>query len=175
MKHIITSITVFLFFLGAVGGTGFAQSKIGYVDIDYILKNLPEAQEAQRKLDQLVDSWQKELSKLEKEWQDKFEDYDKRKLILTDAGRAAAEKELRELDQKILTFRDQKFGQNGELFKKEDELMKPIQDKVFAMVDEIAKAEDYDYVLDKSGGVIILYAKDKYDLTQKVLDRLLKK
>lgn len=149
-----------------------AQQKIAYVDIAAIMKALPDAQEAQRKLDALVDGWQKELDRMEKEWQDKFNDYDKRKLILTDQGRANAERELQDLDRTIAEFRDKKFGQNGELFSKEDALMKPIQDLVFDQVKQLAVELSYDYVLDKSGGVMIIYAKDAYDLTKQVIDRI---
>lgn len=151
-----------------------AQQKIAHVDVAAIMKALPEAQEAQRKLDQLVSDWQKELDKLEKDWQQKFNDYDKRKLILTDQGRINAEKELQQLDQQIAEFRDKKFGQNGELFTKENELMKPIQDLVFETVNKLALEGGYDYVFDKSGGVMMLFAKDAWDLTQKVIDRLKK-
>lgn len=154
--------------------TSFAQQKIAHVDISAVMKQLPEAQEAQRKLDQFVSDWQKELDKMEKEWQQKYSDYDKRKLILTDQGRINYEKELQQLDQQIGDFRDKKFGQNGELFTKENELMKPIQDLVFDTVNKLALEGGYDYVLDKSGGVSILFAKDAWDLTQKVIDRLKK-
>lgn len=156
-----------------MGQSLLAQQKIAHVDIAAVMKALPEAQEAQRKLDALVNGWQQELDKLEKEWQNKYSDYDKRKLILTDQGRLNAEKELQDLDQQIIEFRDKKFGQNGELFQKENELMKPIQDLVFDTVNKLALEGGYDYVLDISGGVSILFAKDAWDLTQKVTDRLM--
>lgn len=151
-----------------------AQQKIAYVDIAAIMKLLPDAQEAQRKLDITVESWQKELEALEKDWQQKFNDYDKRKLILTDQGRANAERELQELDRKIMDFRDKKFGQNGELFTKEDELMRPIQNIVFEQVKQLGVELGYDYVLDKSGGVMIIYAKESLDLTSKAVERITK-
>ncbi len=149
-----------------------AQQKIAYVDIAAIMKEIPEAQEAQRQLDVLVDRWQKELQELEDDWQAKFNDYDKRKLILTDQGRANAEKTLQELDARIMQFRDQKFGQNGELFREEDRIMRPIQDLVFDQVKSLALELDYDYIFDKSGGVMIIYAKDEYDLTKRAIERI---
>jgi outer membrane protein len=149
-----------------------AQQKIAYVNITAIMNEIPEAQEAQRQLDMLVDRWQKELRDLEEEWQARFNDYDKRKLILTDQGRANAEKVLQELDARIMTFRDQKFGQNGELFQEEERLMRPIQDLVFDQVKGLAEEMGYDYVLDKSGGVMIIYAKDEYDLTKPAIERI---
>lgn len=149
-----------------------AQEKIAYVDIAAIMKEIPEAQEAQRQLDVQVDRWQKELQELEDEWQAKFNDYDKRKLILTDQGRANAEKTLQELDTRIMQFRDQKFGQNGDLFREEDRIMRPIQDLVFDQVKSLAIEIGYDYVFDKSGGVMIIYANEEHDLTKRAIERI---
>jgi len=91
---------------------------------------------------------------------------------MTEARRAEAEKELRELDQRIADYRNQKFGQSGELFTKQNELMKPIQDRIFKVIEEIAQEEEYDYVLDKSGEILMMYAKKEHDITTKVLERL---
>ncbi|MFQ5799939.1 MAG: OmpH family outer membrane protein, partial [Bacteroidota bacterium] len=149
-----------------------AQVKIGYVDSETIIQRLPEAQDAQRQLDALVAGWQAELQKMQSEWQRKYEDYDKKKLIMTDRTRAETEGGLMELEKKIANYRNEKFGQNGEMFKKQDELMKPVHDKVFTAIQDVALEEDYDYVFDKSGDILLLYANEEYDLTQEVLSRL---
>src|SRR5512140_454818 len=149
-----------------------AQSKIGHINSEAIMQTLPEAVDAQKTLDQLVSQWEGELQKMQAEWKRKFDDYDKRKLILTDQARADAERELRELDQRIADYRNKKFGQNGELFQKQNDVMKPIQNKIFKVLEEIAKEENYDYVFDKSGASLLLYANDKNDLTQKVISRM---
>jgi outer membrane protein len=149
-----------------------AQSKIGHINSEAIMQALPEAVDAQKTLDQLVSQWEGELQKMQAEWKRKFDDYDKRKLILTDQVRADAERELRELDQSIADYRNKKFGQNGELFQKQNEVMKPIQNKIFKVLADIAKEENYDYVFDKSGEILLLYANDKNDLTQKVIARM---
>jgi outer membrane protein len=171
MKRLILSLLLALAFLAP---SARAQQKIAYVDIGQVMKSIPDAQEAQRKLDAMVDTWQKELEQLQKDWQQKFNDYDKRKLILTDQGRANTEKELRDLDRKILDYRDQKFGQSGELFAKEDELMKPIQNLVYEQVNQLAVELGYDYVLDKSAGSMMVYGKESHNLTQKLIDRITK-
>jgi outer membrane protein len=158
--------------LALAGPRAFAQQKIAYVDIAAVMKAIPDAQEAQRKLDDMVDKWQKELEGMQNEWQQKYNDYDKRKLILTDQGRVAAEKELQDLDRRILEYRDKKFGQSGELFTKEDELMKPIQNLVFDQVKQYAVENGFDFILDKSSGVSIIYAKDSWDITQKIIERI---
>ncbi|MBI9073135.1 MAG: OmpH family outer membrane protein [Melioribacteraceae bacterium] len=150
----------------------FAQLKIGYVDSDAIMKELPDAQDAQKKLDQIVQEWQEELSKIEKEWKNAFDDYEKRKLIMSNQKRAEVEKELIALEKVITDFRQKKFGVNGELFKQQDEVMKPIQNKIFLAIEEVAKEEDYDFIFDRSGDILFLFAKEEYDVTPFVLEKL---
>ncbi len=165
----------FMMFLVAVAlpaGIAIAQQKIGHVSTDAIMKQLPDAQDAQKQLDALVVEWQNELNKMQQDWQKRFDDYDQKKLIMTDARRAEAERDLRDLDQRIADYRTQKFGQNGELFQKQNDLMKPVQDRVFKAIQDVATEEGYDYVLDKSGEILMMYANEKHDLTPKVLQKL---
>ena len=148
-----------------------AQQKIGFIDSESIMKQLPEAQDAQKKIDILIQNWKDEIADMESEWKAKFDTYDRRKLIMSDQSRANAEKELQELDKKIMDFRTQKFGQNGELSAKQLEAMKPIQDKIFLALQEVAKEEKYDFVFDKSGQLYLLITNEKYDLTVMVLEK----
>ena len=150
----------------------FAQLKIGYIDSDAIMDNLPDVLDARQKLDASIQEWQTELNKLETEWKAKYDDYEKRKLIMTDQTRAETEAALVQLETQIAQYREKKFGTNGELFQKQDELMKPVQNKIFVALKEIAEKEDYDYVFDRSGDIMILFAKEKYDLTAQVLEKL---
>lgn len=170
MKKIILFVCVLLF-VPAIAG---AQSiKIGYINSEAIMDQLPEAQEAQRQLDERVGEWQEELTQMQRTWQQKFEEYDKMKLIMSDQRRAEAERELMDLDRQIAEFRDRRFGQDGELFRLQEELIRPIQDRIFLAIQEIAEEEAYDYVLDQSGDILLMYANEKWDLTQKVLQRVI--
>ncbi len=148
------------------------QLKIGYVDSDSIMDKFPDAQDARQKLDAMIQEWQSELSKLEGNWKTKYDDYEKRKLIMTDQTRTDMESELVKLEQQIADYRDKKFGTNGELFQKQDEIMKPVQNKVFTAIKDVAKDEDLDFVFDRSGDVMLLFAKDQYDITALVLEKL---
>lgn len=152
-----------------------AQTKIAYINSQSIMDQLPEAQDAQKQLDVLTQEWQNEMTRMASEIQRKVEDYDKRKLILTDKRRAEVEKELQDLDRKMIDFRNQKFGTNGELFTKQGELMKPIQEKIFKAVKDVADVEGYDYVVDRSSSTLLLFANTKHDLTQKVLEKIQQK
>jgi outer membrane protein len=161
-----------LVLLTAGGSLALGQAKIGFVSTEAIMKQLPDAQDAQKQLDALVVQWQGELNKMQQDWQSKLDEYDQRKLIMTEQRRADTERELRDLDQKIADYRNKKFGQNGELFAKQNELMKPVQDRVFKAIQDVALEEGYDYVFDKSGQILLMYANPKFDLTPKVLAKL---
>jgi outer membrane protein len=152
--------------------TGTAQSKIAWFNSQAVMDKLPEAQDAQKQIDNVVAQWQSELAKMQNDWQKKYEEYDKKKLILTAENRIQSERELQDLDKKIADYRSKKFGQNGELFTKQNDLMKPIQNKIFKVLQDIAKDKDYDYIFDKSGEILLMYSNDKFDLTADVLDRM---
>jgi outer membrane protein len=167
MKRSVVMLLVLM-----VPSLALSQQKIGHINSEQIMQALPEAQDAQKSLDNLVSQWEGELQKMQADWKKKFDEYDKKKLILTDQARADQEKELRQMEQNIADYRNKKFGQNGELFQKQNEVMKPIQNKIFSVLEDIAKEDGYDYVFDKSGEILLLYTNDKYDLTQKVLQRM---
>jgi outer membrane protein len=154
------------------GGAIHAQAKIGYVDSQTIMQRLPEGQDAQKQLDALVAQWQGEITKMQNEWQRKYEEYDKKKLIMSDQTRAEAERELVQLEKQVTDYRNQKFGPNGEMFTKQNELLKPVQDRIFKAIQDVAVEENFDYVFDKSGDILLLYTNEKYDLTPKVLQKL---
>jgi outer membrane protein len=156
----------------AAPGEAPAQAKIGWFNSAAIMEKLPEAQDAQHQIDNLIADWQEELAKMQNDWQKRYEEYQAKKLIMTDQLRAQEEKDLQEMDRKIIEYRNKKFGQNGELFAKQNELMKPVQNKVFKVLEDLAKEEEYDYIFDKSGDVLLMYTSEKFDLTSVVFERL---
>ena len=168
MKYFIF-LSCILFFIPNVS---FPQLKVGYVDSDTILDILPDAEDARQKLDALIQEWQNELRKMEADIKAKRDDFEKRKLIMTELTSKEAEQEITKLETELSAFRDKKFGANGEVFQKQDELMKPIQNKVFNTIQQIALEEDLDFIFDRSGDMMFLYAKEEYDLTALVLERL---
>ena len=169
MKKIGLVIPILLMILAPVLK---AQPKIGYVDSDAIMKQLPDYQDTQKKLDAIIKEWQEELSKMERDWKTKYDDYDKRKLILSEQKRVDTEKELVQMENQISKYRQDKFGVKGELFQKQEDLMKPLQNRIFTAIQEVAKDGDYDFIFDRSGNILFLYAKEQYDVTNLVLEKL---
>jgi outer membrane protein len=168
MKKIGLIFSVLLLFVSVSS----AQPKIGYVDSETIKKQLPEAQDTQKKLDAIIKEWQEELSRMERDWQTKYDDYEKRKLILSEQKRIEIEKELVQIEDQISKYRQDKFGVRGELFQKQEELMKPILNRIFNVIQEVAKEQDYDFIFDRSSDIIFLYAKEEFDITKLVLEKL---
>ncbi len=169
MKSTFISFLISFSFLSSIS---IAQLKIGYVDSDTILDNSPDMQDARQKIDALIQEWQTEVRRMESELKAKQDDYEKRKLIMTEQTNTEALAEIAKLQKDLGDYRDKKFGANGELFQKQNEIMKPIQNKVFTIIQEIATEEELDFVFDRSGDIIFLYAKPDYDLTAKVIERL---
>jgi outer membrane protein len=162
----------FLISFSLLSTFNIAQSKFGYVDSDTIMDNSPDMQDARQKIDALIQEWQTEIRRMESELKAKQDDYDKRKLIMTEQTSSEALAEIAKLQKELADYRDKKFGANGELFQKQNELMKPIQNKVFTIIQAIATEEELDFVFDRSGDILFLYAKPEYDLTSKVIERL---
>lgn len=161
----------FLLF-GLIFGLQLSAQKFGYVDSEYILKKIPEYNQAQRQLDQLSEQWQGEVEALYSEISALNKAYQAEKVLLTEALQkereemiAKKEKEARELQRKY-------FGPEGELFKKRSELIKPIQDQVYNAVQEVARRRRLDIMFDKSSGLIMLYTDPSADFSQDVLDKM---
>ena len=161
-----------IFALILFAGSANSQQKIGYVDSKVILETLQDARDAQTNLDNMVQKWKLELQSLNDSLFIMKDDYDKKKLILTEKIKQQKEEELKLQEKKITDFKQNKFGESGEYFQKQTELMKPVQDRVFKAIQDVAKEGGYDFVIDRSTQLMLLYMNDRYDLTQKVIKKL---
>lgn len=149
-----------------------AQQKIGYVDSEYILDRLPEYATVQQKLDQLERQWREEISEASRTVDELRQEFQARELLYTEEERARKKEEITEARREVETLRQRYFGPDGELYARQEELMRPIQERVLAAVEEVATGEGYDYVFDKSGDYVFMYARDQYDLSDRVLREL---
>ncbi|HET9137699.1 MAG TPA: OmpH family outer membrane protein [Candidatus Kapabacteria bacterium] len=153
--------------------TSVAQSKMAFIDAAKLLKQLPEATDADSRLAQLIANWNKEVSDMESELTRKRADYEKKKLIMSDAERTAFELDITDLKKRIDQYRQQKYGPNGELATQQATLMKPAYDKLLKAIEEVALEGKYDYVFDKaSKDLALLYTNAKFDLTNAVAKKL---
>lgn len=151
----------------------FGQSRIAFIDATKILKRMPEAVDAETRLDQLVVGWNKEVGDMEADLKRKREDYDRKKLIMTDAERSSVELDITDLKKRIDQYRQEKYGTGGELYKQQADLMKSAYEKLMKAIEEVALDGKYDYVLDRSAkDNSILYTNAKFDLSAAVAKKL---
>ena len=129
---------------------------------------MQEAKDAKQKLDNLVADWQKELGNLQDSLKRMRDDYDKKKLILTEQMKTQIEKDMKDIETSITNYKTQKFGENGEYFQKQTEFMKPVQDRIFKAIETVARKESYDFVFDRNSDIMLLFVNEKFDLTVKV-------
>lgn len=147
--------------------------KVGFVDSDVIFQQYPEAQVVQKKLDATVKSWRDSIDAMTEEYQTKLDEYQKKQALTTEQYKQQTEQELLGLRQRILDFQNDKFGQGGELARQQDKLLGPVKEKIIKAIEEVAKEEGFNFVLDRNDQfLIVLYGDSRYDLTFKVLDRL---
>lgn len=146
-----------------------AQTKVGYIDSKRIIDAMQESIDAKQRLDNVVSQWQSELRALQDSLKNMKDDFDKKKLILTEQLRAEKENQIKEMETNVTNFRVQKFGENGEYFTKQTEFMKPVYDRIFKAIETVAKEGSYDYVFDRSGDILLLYVNEAHDLTAKVM------
>ena len=151
--------------------TTFAQ-KFAYVDSEYILDNIPSYKAAQEQLDQLSAQYQKELESMHAETEQMFKDFQAESVLLSDEMKRkrqdviiTKEKEYKELQRKY-------FGREGDLFKKRQGLVKPIQDDIFKAIQDISTEGNYAVIFDKANGITLIYTNPKFDLSDQVLAKL---
>ena len=146
--------------------------KFAYVDTEYILDNIPEFAEAQAQLDELSAQWQKEIETQFAEVEKMYKDYQTQSVLLPDDLKKKKEQEIVEKEKEAKNLQRTRFGKDGDLFKKRQELVKPIQEKVYNAIQEIANSNNYAVVFDKGGSLTMMYANPKYDISDAVLDNL---
>ncbi len=169
---------VILFALIVFSTTLFAQTqtaplKIGYVDSEVILAQFPEAVKAKSDLEGMVTKWKKEIDSMSTELQKSYAEFQKQASTMKQDEAQKKQQQFVAQDQKIQQYQQSKLSQpNGEYFQKQDQLMKPIKEKIFKAIDAVSKDEGMQFVFDKAGDVILLKADAQFDITYKVLDLL---
>ena len=167
MKKLVLSSLLILVVFVAVHAQKFA-----FVDTQYILDNLPEFTEAQAQLDDLSAQWQKEIEAKFAEVDKMYKDYQAQSVLLPEDMKKKKEQEIVDKEKEAKNLQKQKFGKDGDLFKKRQELVKPIQEKLYNAIQEVATTNNYSVIFDKGGSLTMLYANPKYDVSDDVLDNL---
>lgn len=172
MKTLFVSFCIVLAL--CLGTAVQAQSlKIGFVNSAKIFQELPEAKEAQKKIDAITKPVQDSLELKQKFLQSRYEEYQKKEGLMTDAAKKTAQQELMELERGYNEYRAVKLGADGDLAKETDKILAPLKEKILKGIERVAKEEKYSFVFDQTEQVkVLLYGESSHDLTYKVIDKL---
>jgi outer membrane protein len=167
MKKVIFTLCL----LAGISFAGNAQ-KFAMVDMEYIMKNIPSFETANEQINQVSKKWQSEVELQMQEVQKMYKNYQTELVFLSDEMKVKREEEIVAKEKAANELKKKYFGVDGELFKKRQSLMKPIQDEVFAAIQEISKEKDLAMVFDKSSSVNIIFTSPKIDISDQVLQKL---
>ena len=155
----------------AISLLGFSQ-KYAIIDTRFILDKLPDYTQAQKQLDNIAADWQKDIDTRQSLLDKMYKDYEAEQVMLSEDLKKKREDQLFVREKELRDLQRQRFGFEGDLFKKRQELIKPIQDKVYNAVQKLSVQRGYDFVLDKSEGITIIFADPKLDKSEDVLKEL---
>lgn len=162
---------LFVAFFSIASVTVQAQ-RYAVIDSKYILEMIPDYKNAQKRLDEFSQVWQQELDQKQAAVDKMFKDYDAEQVMLPDNLKQKREDELFNKEKELRDLQRKRFGFEGDLFKKRQELIKPIQDRVYNAVQKLAIDKQYDFILDKSEGITVIFADPKLDKSEDVLKNL---
>lgn len=167
-------ITILFISIVVLAATSYAQ-RYAIIDTRYILSKLSEYSDAQKKLDAFSLQWQKEIDDKQALLDQMYRNYEAEKIMLSEELLKKREDDLFNKEKEVRDLQKKRFGFEGDLFKKRQELVKPIQDKVYNAVQKLAVARQYDLILDKSEGITVIFADPKLDRSDDVLKELTSK
>lgn len=150
----------------------WAQQRIGYVDTEYMLNQMPEYATVQQKLDELEQKWRKEIEKKQKKVRTLEREFEARRLLYTEEERKRKQEAIETARTEVEQLRQQYFGPEGKLYTRQKELMRPLQERILKATQDVATSAGYDYVLDKKGEALFLFARKAHDLSDRVLREL---
>ncbi len=154
-------------------GTTFAKDQsIAYIDMQYILKNLPQYEQANEQLTMLSKRWQKEIDAAQQEARVMATNYQTEQIFLSENMRTQREQEIVKKEQEVLELKRKYFGQEGELYKKREALIRPIQDDIYTAIQDLANEKRIDIVKDRSADPSLIYMSSKLDISDQVLQKL---
>ena len=143
--------------------------KIGYIDTEYILENLPEYNQVSERLEEKATGWKKEIEDRTRKIDQKKEALNSERILLTDEMIDEIEEEITLDEEELLEYQQKRFGPRGDLIIQKQQLIQPIQDQIFNAIRELAKSKNYDFIFDKSADIVMLYSDKRFDVSEQIL------
>lgn len=151
---------------------GVSAQKFAFVDTEYILKNIPSYEAAQEEIDNLSNTWEEEVNKEYQAIEELYKSYKAERVLLSEEMRQKREEEITNKEKSVKELQQKYFGTEGELFKKREELVQPIQDAVYKAVKELTAEGGYAIIFDTASGASILYSNPRFDKSDEILQRM---
>ena len=170
-RYILITLTVFAGWLINMPATA-QKFAVAYIDMQYILKNLPQYETANEQLTMISKRWQKEIETANREVQLLVSNYQTEQIFLSADMKQKREDEILEKEQQVLELKRKYFGEEGEWYKKREALLKPIQDEIYTAIQDIAAEKRFDIVKDRSADPSLIYMSSKLDISDQVLEKL---
>ena len=170
-RYILITLTVFAGWLINMPATAH-KFAVAYIDMQYILKNLPQYETANEQLTMISKRWQKEIETANQEVQLLVSNYQTEQIFLSADMKQKREDEILEKEQQVLELKRKYFGEEGEWYKKREALLKPIQDEIYTAIQDIAAEKRFDIVKDRSADPSLIYMSSKLDISDQVLEKL---
>ncbi|MDX1476235.1 MAG: OmpH family outer membrane protein [Saprospiraceae bacterium] len=170
MQRIKTLCLTLFFGLLTIGA--LQAQRIAIVDIDEVLESMDEYQQAQQELDRIAAEWRQEIQKEYDKIRSMYNKYQAEQVLLSDQARADREDEIMEMEQQVRELQKQRFGPEGGLFQKRQDLIRPIQDQVFGAIQQYAEDRGYDFIFDKGGSSGLIFSNEEYDKTDDIKRKL---
>ena len=143
--------------------------KIGYIDTEYILENLPEYNQVSTRLEEKAKDWKKEIEDRSRKIEQKKEALNSERILLTSEMIEEIEEEINFDEEELDEYQQKRFGPRGDLIIQKQQLIQPIQDQIFNAIKELAKSKNYDFIFDKSADIVMLYSDRRYDISDQIL------
>lgn len=174
MKKILltSAFMLSLLLLLTVTDTVYSQQKIGYIDSDFIMQEIPEYTGIQQRLETIAQNWKEEIEEMQVEIEQMKQDFEGREILFTPDVRRQRQQEI---DQKIREreqYIEQRFGPDGDYYSQQEELLEPLQQRILEAVVTIAERENFDHVFDRSGDYLFLYSRERWDISRDVLEEM---
>ena len=163
---------LFIMLMVALGVTTAQAQKFALVDMEYILKNIPAYERANEQLNQVSKKWQAEVDALQTEAQTMYKNYQNEAVFLSEEQKTKQEEAIVAKEKEAAELKKKYFGPDGELFKKRESLMTPIQDEIYNAVKDISEQKGYSLILDRASDAGIIFASPKVDISNEVLTKL---
>ena len=169
MKNNVLFLLTIVFMLSCFSLYAQRGVRIAYIDTEYILENVPEYQEAINQLNVKADKWKNEIATKLDAIEQKRKNLSNEKALLTKELIDEREEDITFEENEILDYQQKRFGPNGDLYIQQKQLMQPIQDQIFAAVQDMAAGRKYDFIFDKSADAVMLYSANQFDLSEQII------